>query len=555
MLDLAPITKSCTPRADVLGGGLADNHFAAQLDQVVRNPTGYPVYGDPNAFFAITYPTSGLRQLLTWTFGRISGAHIPGAEHGVIRLATSFGGGKTHGLMAVYHLARGARPPDLADFVDPALVPAKCRVAAVVADTLDPENGLVTNGIRTHTLWGELAAQLGPDAYAQLKASDEGRTAPGKTTWESIVGDEPTIFIIDEIAHHLRQLTSSGNPEIRRQAKAIPPFLKSLFELAAGNPKVVVIITLATRADAYGHETEELAQLLDEAQAEFQEALKDAQSVVSRTGTVIKPAEDAEIVQILKRRLFASIDSMAASEAASRYRTYYEELSVAGEQLGGGAEAPTTYSELIKASYPFHPELVRVLDKRIGSIGVFNRARGALKLLAEVVNGIWQEDGDVDLLNVADIDFSRPGDPLAPDDRDRAPRLRAGRAGRLRRGRLPRRAGRCDPIRWSGALRNAGLHHRLLPQPRAAHDSRCHPERLPPRHASGWRRRDGDRRGARRGREGRLAPRLGRLPLALPHRAERERDRRRGDAQRPELARDLASWRSSSARPSRLMAR
>ena len=93
MPGLTPITRTCTPRSDVLGGGLADNHFAAQLDQVVRNPAGYPVYGDPSAFFAITYPTSGLRQLLTWTFGRISGARIPGAEHGVIRLATSFGGG------------------------------------------------------------------------------------------------------------------------------------------------------------------------------------------------------------------------------------------------------------------------------------------------------------------------------------------------------------------------------------------------------------------------------------------------------------------------------
>ncbi len=404
---LPSITSTCVPREDVLKGGLADNHFAAQLDQVVRNPAAYPIYGDSDAFFAITYPTSGLRQLLTWTFGRISGSRIPGAEHGVIRLATSFGGGKTHGLMAVYHLARGARPADLTDFVDPALLPARCRVAAVVADTLDPENGLLTNGIRSHTLWGELAAQLGPDAYAQLKASDEGRTAPGKTTWETIVGDEPTIFIIDEIAHHLRQLTSSGNPEVRRQAKAIPPFLKSLFELAAGNPKVVVVITLATRADAYGRETEELSQLLDEAQADFQEALRDAQSVVSRTGTVIKPAEDAEIVQILKRRLFASIDARAAAEAATRYRTYYEELAVAGEQLGGGTEAPTTYGELIEQSYPFHPELVRVLDKRIGSIGVFNRARGALKLLAEVINGLWQDQRDVDLLNVADIDFAR----------------------------------------------------------------------------------------------------------------------------------------------------
>jgi hypothetical protein len=79
---------------------------------------------------------------------------------------------------------------------------------------------------------------------------DTRRIAPGETTWEAIVGDEPTIFIIDEIAHHLRQLTSSGNPEVRRQAKAIPPFLKGLFELAAGNPKVVVIITLARRPRA-----------------------------------------------------------------------------------------------------------------------------------------------------------------------------------------------------------------------------------------------------------------------------------------------------------------
>lgn len=110
MPGLTPITKTCIPRPDVLSGGLADNHFAAQLDQVVRNPAGYPIYGDPDDFFAITYPTSGLRQLLSRTFGRLSGAKVEGAEHGVIRSATSFGGGKTHSLMAVYHLTRGARP-------------------------------------------------------------------------------------------------------------------------------------------------------------------------------------------------------------------------------------------------------------------------------------------------------------------------------------------------------------------------------------------------------------------------------------------------------------
>lgn len=407
MPGLSSITQTCTPRADVIGGGLADNHFAAQLDQVVRNPSGYPVYGDPDEFFAITYPTSGLRQLLTRAFGRISGAKAEGAEHGVIRSATSFGGGKTHSLMAVYHLAKGAQPPNVAEFVDPVLVPKKCQIAAVVADTLDPENGLETNGIRTWTLWGEIAAQLGPAAYAHLRASDEGRTAPGKATWEAIVGNEPTIFVIDEIAHHLRQLTSSGNPDVRRMAQAIPPFLKSLFELAAGNPRVVVIITLATQADAYGRETEELTELLNEAEGEFRSALADTQSLLARTVSVIKPAEDAEIVEILKRRLFASIDSSSASEIADAYRTFYEDLATRGEAFSGGAEQPATYADLIARSYPFHPELVRVLDKRIGSISNFNRARGALKLLAEVVAGVWHDERDVEILNVADVDFRR----------------------------------------------------------------------------------------------------------------------------------------------------
>jgi hypothetical protein len=404
---LTSIIRTCTPRPDVVGGGLADNHFAAQLDQVVRNPSGYPVYGDPDEFFAITYPTSGLRQLLSRTFGRVSGNKVEGAEHGVIRSATSFGGGKTHSLMAVYHLAKGARPQNLREFVDPAVLPESCRIAAVVADTLDPENGLLTNGIRTWTIWGELAAQLGPEAYAQLKASDESRTAPGKATWEAIVGGEPTIFIIDEIAHHLRQLTSSGNPDLRRMAQAIPAFLKSLFELAAGNPKVVVIITLATQADAYGRETEELAELMNEGEGEFQGALADTHSLLARTVSVIKPAEDAEIVEILKRRLFAEIDAGAAEEAAEAYKTYYEDLAGRGEIFSGGAEQPSTYGDLIRASYPFHPELVRVLDKRIGSISNFNRARGALKLLAEVVAGVWEDQREVEILNVADVDFRR----------------------------------------------------------------------------------------------------------------------------------------------------
>src|SRR4051812_10631029 len=98
MADLKSIIETCVPRQDVLEGGLADNHFAAQLDKVVRDAAHYPVYGDADAFFAQTYPTTGLKTMLTKVFGRVSGAKGVAGENGVLRPTTSFGGGKTHGL-------------------------------------------------------------------------------------------------------------------------------------------------------------------------------------------------------------------------------------------------------------------------------------------------------------------------------------------------------------------------------------------------------------------------------------------------------------------------
>lgn len=405
---MEPITKTCQPREDVLTGGLADNHFAAQLDQVVRNPKEYPVYGDPDEFFALTFPTQGLKDLLARTFGRLTGAKIEGAQHGLVRSETSFGGGKTHSLIAVYHVANGARPQNFAEFVDPSLVPESCKVAAIVADTLDPVNGLETDGVRTYTLWGELGVQLGPTAFAELKNSDEQRTAPGKETLESAIGDDPTVIIIDEIAQHLRQLASSGNSDIRRQADAVPVFLKHLFELAAGRQNVVVILTLATRQDAFGKETDELHALLEETAGPGHATVQEAQSVLTRFtsgSSIVKPAADEEIAQILKRRLFGEVDAAAAKEAATAYRTFYEQLLSRGEKLTGGADQPGSYAALIESSYPFHPELVRVLDKRLSTIPNFQRARGALKLLAEVVHGIWATGGDTEIINVADIDY------------------------------------------------------------------------------------------------------------------------------------------------------
>lgn len=407
MTVLVPLRDACTPREDVLAGGLADNHFAAQLDKIVRDPASYPVYGDPDRFFELTHPTSGLKTLISRAFGRLAGSRGDAGEHGVIRAETSFGGGKTHGLIAVYHLAKGARPANLADFVDPTFMPeGAVQVAAVVGDVLDPLNGLSTNGHRSLTLWGEVAAQLGDSAWTAFEKSDRDRTAPGTETIREAFTGRPTIVIVDEIAQHFRQLSQSGNEDVRRSAAQLPVFLKNLFEVAMGDPNVVVVVTLASSRDAYGKETDELAALMDETGVEYRDRLEEAHSVLARSGKVVQPATDNEIGEILKRRLFSSIDTAAARAAGDAYKELYERLGRT-ENLAGGAEHPHTYAQRVTASYPFHPELVRVLDKRLGDIPNFQRARGALKLLAEVVAGIWENGSDAEVINVADIDYGR----------------------------------------------------------------------------------------------------------------------------------------------------
>ncbi|MFY1702988.1 ATP-binding protein [Micromonospora sp. WMMA1923] len=406
---LVSLRTVCRAREDVLTSGLADNHFAAQLDKVVRDPDHYPIYGDPDRFFAQTYPTSGLRTLLTKTFGRLTRANGPAGENGVLRPTTSFGGGKTHGLTAIYHVGKGARPGNIENFVDPTLLPdGPVQVAALVGDALDPVAGVETNGIRTYTLWGEMAAQAGPDAYTVVAANDAERTAPGTATIKEAFGRKPAIVIVDEIAKYLRQVTSSGSEDVRRMARAIPVFLGNLFEVASDpTNRVVVIITLAASTNAFGAETDEIDELLEDATSAANAAVSETADLLARAvqpSAVIKPADDTEIGEILKTRLFEHIDPDAARAAGDAYRDLYESLA-RNESLAGGAERPVTYGDAVARSYPFHPELVRVLDKRLGDIPQFQRARGALKLLAEVVAGIYREGDDCAVINVADIDY------------------------------------------------------------------------------------------------------------------------------------------------------
>ena len=199
-------------------------------------------------------------------------------------------------------------------------------------------------------------------------------------------GERPTIVIIDELASHLRQLVSSGDPETRRMAEAIPAFLKNLFELAAASPKVVVIITLATTANAFGRETDELAAILTRPRLSTRGTRRHAEHR-RPGGNDRAPGRGRRDRRDPQAAAVRAIDHAGCGDAGAAYRELYQR---ACSQARSCPAAPTPQPHTAtrsQGSYPFHPELIRVLDKRIGTIASFQRARGALRLLAEVVAG------------------------------------------------------------------------------------------------------------------------------------------------------------------------
>jgi len=371
------IFDSCEPRSEVLKGELREEIFAARLRDVIIGRAD-TVYQKPSVFFDNTYPTEGLKLLLDGALGRLTG--LKPASNAIIRLETSFGGGKTHNLIALYHAARGHRPDSA--LVDPALIPTpgSIKVVGIVGSDLEPSTGLAHNGFRTYTLWGEIVAQLTDDQNpALVEQSELNKVAPGTGLWEELVGDKPTLIMLDEIARHLRAAkavpTTTGKSDLAEQTVA---FLMSLFEFAASREQVAVVYTLADPRDAFGKETEELRQ-----------ALAEARRVSARQERVITPTGETEISAIVTHRLFRRIDRTTGQGTAAAYAAYFKKALDQGTDLPSRA-ARAEYAQEMVNDYPFHPELLTTLNRKTSTIPNFQKTRGALRLLARVVRRLWE---------------------------------------------------------------------------------------------------------------------------------------------------------------------
>ena len=370
---LSSVFDTCIPRDEIRSGDLSLDLFAAKLRPVVEGKAPQ-IYQQPAIFLSNTFPTDGLRTLITEVFGRLTGRYIGSP---IIRLETSFGGGKTHDEIALWHMAKqGRRIDGLNRFVDDiSLIPDRpIQVAAVDGRDLDPEAGVYhpETGITTYTLWGEIAYQIGGiEGYQLLRGADENRVSPGTSVIDRLVGQEPTLIILDEIARHLRAAKAKtvGQSTLAEQVVA---FLFSLMDQAASCNNLVFVYSLASESDTFAKETAEIQQELMRASA--------------RQERVLSPSTDIEVYNIVRQRLFASISAEAAEKASEEYLQAFRASRV---NLPDGCK-DATYSRAIANSYPFHPELFNLLTKKIASIPEFQRTRGALRLFARVVRYLWQ---------------------------------------------------------------------------------------------------------------------------------------------------------------------
>jgi predicted AAA+ superfamily ATPase len=384
---LAPWREVITPHADVASGRFEQAEFAADLYQVATGNADEE-YQDPVAFFGRTYLTNGLRELLVGAARRLSG---DGGDP-VVDLQTNFGGGKTHSMIALYHLASGKSAADLPGIGElfaeqDVTLPTKVARAVIVGQWVSPASPLVKDdGTEVHTLWGEIAYQLaGRAGFELVEAEDKSGSNPGKKLIELFRLAGPSIVLIDEWVAYARQLPSRENePSLGGgHFDTQFTFAQALTEAAAAVPNAVVLVSIPASDIEVGGD-------------KGQDALARLRNVVRRKSAQWKPAEDDESFEIVRRRLFEPMtpeNARVRDGVIKAFSDYYREKTAEFPSGVGEAE----YRRRMELSYPIHPELFDRLYRDWSTLDRFQRTRGVLRLMATVISVLWQR-GDHNLL-------------------------------------------------------------------------------------------------------------------------------------------------------------
>jgi hypothetical protein len=393
---LRPWREIVTPHPDVASGRYQQAEFAADLWQVYQGG-GSDEYKDPIEFYRRTFITEGLKKLLANSLQRLAGL---GGDP-VVELQTNFGGGKTHSMLALWHLFAGVpagQLPGLETVTQMAGVsqPPKVRRAVLVGLRMSPADiHAKPDGTVVRTLWGELAWQLGgKEGYAMVRSADEKSVSPGDSLRLLFNKYSPCLILIDEWVAYARQLyTKSDLPGGDFDAHFT--FAQTLSESAKLADKTLLVVTIPASDNEIGGEG-------------GQAALERLKNVLGRVETSWRPASAEEGFEIVRRRLFQPIadpELFTARDTVVRafsdeYRKYAQEFpSEAGK---------SEYERRMKAAYPIHPELFDRLYNDWSTLDKFQRTRGVLRLMSAVIHALWEREDKGLMILPASVPIDAP---------------------------------------------------------------------------------------------------------------------------------------------------
>ncbi len=394
------------PHEDVAKGQFQQAEFAADLWQVYQGG-GSDEYRDARAFFGRTYLTEGLRELLVNAMKRLRGE---GGDP-VVELKINFGGGKTHSMLALYHLFGGqAKASELAGIeevltmVGTADAPVVKR-AVIVGTAVRPGSPIThDDGIVARTLWGEIAWQLaGKEGYEIVREVDENSTNPGDLMDKVFALAGPSLILIDEWVAYARQLFDRQNMLPAGDFDTQFTFAQTLCEAARRAKNVLVCVSLPAAVNADGT-FYSFNQAGDQAGAVALQKLNDA---VGRSNMVWRPATSDESFEIVRRRLFQPV---AGDLIASRDATIKEFVAFyrANPNDFPSECREVAYEKRMQASYPIHPELFDRLYSDWSTLEKFQRTRGVLRLMASVIHSLWVNNDNGALILPASIPLADP---------------------------------------------------------------------------------------------------------------------------------------------------
>lgn len=374
---LMPWREVVEPHQDVATGEFQQAEFAADLAKV-HNGSAPSEYRNPREFFARTYLTEGLSNLLIGAAKRLSDT---GGDP-VVELQTNFGGGKTHSMLALYHMVGGTPTEDLPG-LDQLLsrqgltVPKKINRAVLVGTSRGPQDVIsLEGGRKIRTTWGELAWQLGGAEVFEMIAENDARgIAPGSNVLEAIFKKcAPCLILIDEWVAYLRQIYKvDGLPSGSFDANL--SFVQALTEAVKASPGTLLVASLPASQIEVGGEG-------------GQEALIRLKQTFSRVESSWRPASQEESYEIVRRRLFKEIPGDKFHHRDNTLKQFAKLYRENTNDFPQGC-ADEDYRRKLEKAYPIHPELFDQLYTSWGSLEKFQRTRGVLRLMAQVIHELW----------------------------------------------------------------------------------------------------------------------------------------------------------------------